>query len=71
VSKPAHVVVSLDHDGKGSVDRMIRKFLKKYKEAGIAKEVSRRKYFVSKSVARRNKKHRGKKRAQTKIAKQR
>jgi len=64
VAKPAHVVVELGKDGK-TEHAIIRKFIRKCKEAGIVNEVRKRRYHIKKSKIRRDKKHKGKRRAQS------
>ena len=69
MAKPAHVVVELGKDGQ-STHALIRKFIRKCKEAGIINEVRKRRYYVKKSKVRRDKKHKGKRRAQMQAEKQ-
>ena len=69
MAKPTHVVVELGRDGN-STHALIRKFIKKCKEAGIINEVRKRRYYVKKSKVRRDKKHKGIRRAQQQAEKQ-
>ena len=69
MAKSAHVVVELGKDGN-STHALIRKFIKKCKEAGIINEVRKRRYYVKKSKLRRDKKHKGIRRAQLQAEKQ-
>jgi ribosomal protein S21 len=69
VARPAHVVVKLGPDGN-STHALIRKFIRKCKEAGIVQECRKRRYYVKKSKKRRDKLHKGIRRAQTQAKKQ-
>ncbi|RFM23763.1 MAG: 30S ribosomal protein S21 [Candidatus Thermochlorobacter aerophilum] len=47
-----------------SIDKLLKRFKKKYERAGILKEYRRRTYFIKPSVERRLKELRSKRRAQ-------
>ena len=55
---PVHVEIVI-HD-QSQVERMIKKFTRKCKKAGIFDEINKRKYFVKKSIKEKEKRERKK-----------
>ncbi len=57
-------LVSVQFNDNESIDKMLKRFKKKYERAGVLKEFRKKAYFVKPSVENRLKRSRGKRRAQ-------
>ncbi|TNJ37877.1 MULTISPECIES: 30S ribosomal protein S21 [Prosthecochloris] len=57
-------MVSVQINDNESIDRMLKRFKKKYERAGVLKEYRKKAYFVKPSVDDRLKRSRSKRRAQ-------
>jgi len=62
LSKPCHASVSMGGKVR-TFEQMVRKFMKLTKESGVLKEVSERRFYVSKGQKRRRKKYASKARS--------
>lgn len=57
-------MVSVQINENESIDKLLKRFKKKYERAGVLKEYRKKAYFVKPSIDNRLKRSRGKRRAQ-------